>query len=327
MIMSYRKMVAAGAALVGLAHLAAAQPAGFQGPVAGAVYVSHAVRPLLGTPRAAYLGSPLFTGVQWASVAPGGDWALIAKDGCSRLMRGISSGAPSDSSPDGLMDGINRAAWSPDGAFALFYSSSGNQLQRVRIAGGAAQADAPTPVPDSGRVTTLAISSGSGQAVFGVSGTAGALYLLPAAGTPVLLSPMGNPAAAAFDDSGNRLYVFDGGTGKILEFDAGAGPFEFASLPQADGAAPDFAGLALSGGGSYLLVADGAGKAIRVYDTSSQMPTTTIPLDFAPSRLEALSDGPLFLLNGDRRHQWLLILDARRTPEVYFVPAIGEEPR
>jgi hypothetical protein len=327
MITSYKKIVATGAVLAGFAHLGSAQPTGFQGPVSGAVYLSHSVRPLQGTPRAAHLGAPLLGAVQWASVAPGGDWAVIAEHGRSRLIRGLASGAPSEAAPQGLMQGINRAAWSRDGSAALFYSSSQNQLQRVRIAGAGARADAPIAVPDAAPVAVLAIASGGDQAAFAVAGGAGALYLLPSGGSPVLLSRMANPAAAVFDDSGNRLYVIDGAAAKIWEFASSAGPFEFASLPQVDGVAPEFAGLALSGGGRYLLVADVAGRAIRVYETASQMPAATIPLDFAPSRLEALSNDPLFLLNGDRRNEWLLILDARQTPGVFFVPAIGEEPR
>jgi len=123
----------------------------------------------------------------------------------------------------------------------------------------------------------------------------------------------------AFDASGSRLYVADGDTQRILEFVSGAGPAEFASLSQPDAAPSNPAGLAVAG--NCLLLADAAGRAVRVYDTISRHLLKTIPLDFAPSRLDPLSDRPVFLLNGDRADEWLLVLDAGRDPQVYFVPA------
>ena len=68
-------------------------------------------------------------------------------------------------------------------------------------------------------------------------------------------------------------------------------------------------------------------NAVRIYDIGSRSLVDTIPLDFPPSRLEALSDGPVFLLNGGRANEWLMLLDARGTPLVWFVPAVQEETR
>src|SRR5262249_22707786 len=112
---------------------------------------------------------------------------------------------------------------------------------------------------------------------------------------------------------------------QIVEFDSGAGPLLFASLAQPDGSPGDPAGLAVSGAGRYLLLADRTARSVRVYETSSQSLANSIPLDFSPTRLEPLSTGPTFLLNGDNSNEWLLVLDARQIPGVYFVPAVQQE--
>ena len=62
-----------------------------------------------------------------------------------------------------------------------------------------------------------------------------------------------------------------------------------------------------------------------MFETNSRSLANTIPLNFAPSRFEALSAAPAFLLNGNDPNEWLLVLDASQIPAVYFVPASGEE--
>jgi hypothetical protein len=300
---------------------AAAQSVGVQGPVAGPVFISQTVRPLLGAPGAATAGPALMTGVQWASIAPGGNWGLITQRGRSARVYTLSGAAPSQVATDGLIDGIDDVVWSRDGSYALAYSSQSAQMQRLQFSGSAASADAPLSLSSFGAVTTLAINPSGSQMAFGASG--GGLYLVQAGQSPIRLSAMAQPAAAAFDGTGAILYAIDLATLRILEFNSGSGPIDFASLPEsgAGAEAPNPIGLAVSGDSRYLLFADAASSSICVYDRTSQDLVNTIPLDFTPSRLEALSATPAFLLNGDRSNEWLMILDAATSPRVYFVPA------
>jgi hypothetical protein len=73
------------------------------------------------------------------------------------------------------------------------------------------------------------------------------------------------------------------------------------------------------------MVADRGNRTIRVYDTASHALSATLPLDFAPTRMDAISTSPVFLLNGDNENEWLLLLDARNIPATYFVPASTED--
>jgi hypothetical protein len=313
------------ASLILLAGPANPQSSSFSGPVAGFVYTpsSRSVRPMLGIPGATYLAAPLVSEVDWASVAPGGKWAFISQAGSNFFLHGLSDAAPVESSTDGLIQAIDRVVWNRDGSFALIYSSSGSQLQRVRLSDTNVVADTPLDLSPWGLAKTLAIDPTGQQIAVGVVGSG--LYLFNSGPSPALLSSMANPVAAAFDDTGLRLYAADLDQQQVLAFDSGSGPLTFASLAQADGSVLKPVGLAVSGGGRYLLLADSATRSVLVYDTASQNLANTIPLDFAPSRLEALSTDPTFLLNGGKSNEWLLVLDARQIPTVYFVP-VSQEP-
>ncbi len=310
----------AGISLAALAWPATAQ-LGFSGSVAGFVYspTSRSVRPLLGVPGATSIGSPLLDQVDWASVAPGGAAALAVKDGHLTVLVGLATLAPSEAALDGLIDSPDRIAWSKDGSFAVVYSSASGLLQRVRFSAPGPVPDLPLDISSLGHMTTLAINTTGAGIAFGVD--AGQLYLVENGQSPALLSStIAQPAAAAFDDSGQRLYALDAATQRIIEFDSGAGGAEFVTLDSTDTAV----GLAVSANNRYVLVT-GAAKTVRVYETSSRNLVNTIPLDFSPSRMERLSADSVFLLNGASSSEYLLVLDARETPRVYFVPAASED--
>jgi hypothetical protein len=258
--------------------------------------------------------------VDSASIAPGGKWAWIGKGGHSSLMRGLSDLAPVESSPDGLIDAVDRVLWNRDGSYAVLYSSSGNRLQRVRFSDSVATAETAVDLSPWGQASTLAIDPSGRKIAFGVAGSG--LYLFEAGQSPALLSSMARPAATAFDSTGQRLYAVDLDQQQIVQFDSGSSAVQFASLAQTDAPVTPV-GLAVSGDGRYLMLADGTAQAVRVYDTASQSLSNTIPLDFTPSRFEALSPAT-FLLNGDNSNEWLLVLDGRQLPAISFVPAIQE---
>jgi len=304
-----------------------AQPASFQSPIAGFVFsgASKTVRPLLGIPGATHLEPAVLNRVDSASIAPGGSWAFITRAGHAAFVSGLSANAPAESSVDGLIDRVDHVVWSRDGSFAVLYSSSGSRMQRVRFSDLAPLADAPVDLSPWGSVTTLAIDPAGQQIAVGFA-TSG-LYLFNRGQSPALLLSVANPAVAAFDGTGQSLFAIDPDAQRIVQFQSGAGVSQFVSLVQPGGSALAPTGLAVSGEGRYLLLADSATRSVFVYEISSATLANTIPLSFAPSRFEALSAGPAFLLNGNDPKEWLLVLDASQVPAVYFVPAKGAERR
>jgi len=301
------------------AGCALAQTANVSGPLAGFIYHSgsRTVRPVHGVAGSSYVGSPVLNDVDSASIAPGGQWAYVTRNGRSTFVRGLSDTA-TESSPDNLLATADRVVWNRDGSAALLYSSSANQLQRVRLSETDATADPPLDLP-AGRLTALAIDPAGRQIALGVAGCG--LYLFNAGDSPALISSVAQPAAAAFDETGRKLYAVDLDSLRIVQFDSGSAQSDFTAI--GGGILP--AGLAVSAGGRYLMLADSAARAVYVYDTASQSLANTLNLDFAPSRFEPLSSAPTFLLNGDRSGEWLLVLDARQTPGITIVPAAGEE--
>lgn len=309
--------------LLGLAAIAArAQSGGFQRPIAGFVFSrgTQTVCPLFGVPGSTYIGSPVLRDVDAASIAPGGEWGIVIRNGMARAVRSLSDN-PVESAVEGIIDAIDRVAWSSDGAFALLASAARRQVQRIRFSATGAEADAPADLA-VGDVSALAIHAGDSRMAVGIAGSG--LYVFLPGQTPMLVAPTRNLTAAAFDDAGG-LYAVNAAERRIWQFDGDSGPTEFAVLDQPDGTSIDAAGLAVSGGGRYLLVTDKSARAVRVYDIASRTLAKTIPLDFVPVRAERLSSDPVFLLNGDTGREWLMVLDARQEPLVYFIPAAREE--
>jgi len=223
---------------VSLAILAApanAQSGGFDRPTAGFVFSpgSRTVRPLLGIPGATYIGDAVLNDVSVAWPAPGGKWAFVTTSTHSAFLRGLSDTAPTESAADGIIDAVDRVAWSSDASFAVLYSSSAGRLQRVRLAGGQVSVDNPVDLTPWGEPTTLAIDPSGRQIAFGIAGVG--VYRMDGAQSPALLVSLARPAAAAFSDSG-RLYAVDAETRRIVEFDAYSNPSDFAIADAVDGA-------------------------------------------------------------------------------------------
>jgi hypothetical protein len=319
------RVSAPAALLLLLAYPGKTQIANFQGPIGGFVFsgASKTVRPLLGLAGSTHLASPILNRVESASIAPGGKWAFITRARRSAFVSGLAALTPAEVSIDGLIEAVDRIAWSRDGSFAVLYSSSGNLLQRIQFSGSQPVVDAPVDVSSWGQVTTLAIDAAGQQIAAGFA--ASGLYLFAAGQSPALLLSMANPQAAAFDGTGQWLYAIDPDNQRIVQFQSGSSFSVFVSLVQPNGPALQPAGLAISGDGRYLLMPDATTQSVLVYEVSSRSLANTISLSFAPSRFEALSAGPVFLLNGNKRNEWLLVLDASQTPTVYFVP--GEAAR
>jgi hypothetical protein len=294
-----------------------AQINAFDIPTAGIVYSygSRAIRPVIGFPGSAYIGKAILTDLNESWVAPGGKWAIVNTPDHSGLVNLLA--APSNAAVTGMIDGIDRAAWSRDASFAVLYSSSTAQLQRIKLSNNQVSLDPPMDLGPWGVPATLAIDP-AGLVAFGITGAG--LYVVNGNQTPTLLLSMIRPTAAAFSDSG-RLYAVDRETARIVEFAADGSPSDFATVEVSAGAEFQPVGLAVSGSGKYVVVADRGTQSLRVWETATRTPLDSIPLDFVPAVMERLAAGSTFLLNRPRATEWLLVLDATDIPRVYFVPA------
>jgi len=311
------------AALAILAAPVYAQSGGFEMPAAGLVYShgSRAVRPLLGIPGSTHIGAAVLNDVNQAWVAPGGKWAFVTMVDRSVFVRGLLEAAPAEIPVAGVIDGVDHVAWSRDAAFAVLYSSSAARLQRVRLVNGEITAGEPVDLTPWGAPAALAIDPSGRQVAFGIAGAG--IYIMDGDQSPALLVSLARATAVAFSDAG-RLYAVDAESRRIVEFAADFSPSDFASVEVAEGVEFEPVGLAVSGSGKYLMVADRGTRTLRVWETAARTAAGDIRLDFAPAAIERLSTGATFLLNRPRGTEWLLVLDATDMPRIYFVPG-GEE--
>jgi len=274
----------------------------------------------MGIRGSSYIGSPVLSDIDSASIAPDGKWIFVTREGRPLFVRGLSDPAPAD----GLIDAVDLVGWSSDASFAVLYSSSAGLLQRVRLTADQVAPEKPADINPWGAVTALAIDPSGRRIAFGVAGSG--IHLVEDSKSPYRVLSMPSPAAVAFADNG-RFYAVDGSTGLIAEFAPDLSPSEFAVVETAGGSgAWEPVGLAVSANGARLIVADRGSRTVLIYETATRTLMNTIGLDHAPSGIDRLSSSS-YLLNRPRGKEWLLVLDATDTPAVYFVPAAEENSR
>src|SRR5260370_40702316 len=73
-----------------------AQSVTMQGPVSGFIFhnPTQTIRPIMGIPGAAYVGAAVFTGVDFAVVAPNGKPAIFRQDGLLSPLLGLATATP-----------------------------------------------------------------------------------------------------------------------------------------------------------------------------------------------------------------------------------------
>jgi hypothetical protein len=288
----------------------AAQPMRLAGPLSGFVFDSGAagIRPILGLPGAAYAGEVIASGLQWASVAPGGAAALAYREGALYGLSGLERLEPVWSPVESALGKPDRAAWSADGSLAVIYSAAAGLAQLVRNPGARAAAGEPLPV--GGGVTALAVDS-QGRIVAGLPD---GVYLFDPQAPASLLAPVQGAVAIAL--AGDRLWAAGAG-GEIVEVE------DYAGRPKAVllASVPDPVGLAVSPDGKSLFVAGRADRAVEIYDLASRTTAGRLPLEVEPTTLEALSADALWLLRASAAgSDPLWVLKARPEPGLWFVP-------
>jgi len=292
--------------------------AAVSGPVSGFVFDQSArmIRPVLGVPGAAYLGSALLSDVDAASVAPDGSAALAVQKGRLVAAPGIKTLAPQWTAVEGAISDADLFAWSQDAA--AIYSSKTGQAQIVR---NLLKSPAPSAVLDlsvlSGRVAALALE---GDALLaGVEGADGGVYLLRSGKEPKLLAAAPGPVALAI--AGRDLYFADRDGGRIwriANFGDEPVPAVFA------GGIDSPVGLYIAAG--RLFVAGAGSNQLRLYDLASGADSGSLDLEFTPTTLDPLGARSLLLMaRGVPGEQPYFVLDASQQPAVYFVPAGREQ--
>jgi WD40 repeat protein len=317
----------------------------FGGPASGYVFdgVERSIRPILGIPGAAYLGSQSGSQpAQWdsVSVAPNGKRALAVSGLSLSLIPDVSQ--PGSFNSVAQLPGlVSRIVWSGDSTAAATWSVTAGQLQRISALDSTPVVH--NPIDLSALPGTIAgwNMSPDGRYVAlssAASGTA-SVYLSDSDGAPLPIASLTDPGAVAFSADGSSLFVFNGLKRQILIFDLPSGavagsldasPFEFPKgVAVADreireagaGRHPQPSGvrdLAVSADGAWLYAV--GGETLCGYELAAAQIPSCSTLEITPGSFQSMPGGTL-LLNYPRASGMPLWLLDGKTGQTYFVPS------
>jgi DNA-binding beta-propeller fold protein YncE len=303
----------------------AANDAAVAGPVTGFVFDAQAghIRPMLGMPGSAYLGTTVISNVDSASVSPDGSAAFAIQAGKLVLYTGLASASPLAVDLRGSIT-ADHFAWGPGATAAAIYSSKSAQAQIVSNLLETPSAGAPIDLSGlSGQVAALAFDGQ--QIILAVgSGGSGSIYTVTAQSGPQRIASAASPSAIVL--AGADLYFADQQTGQIWQVQSYARqpvPVLFA----ADASISSPVGLQLSVDNSRLYVANAGSRALSIYDVAARSQIESIALNFAPTRVDRFGNASVFLLNNAGQGQTPLYVfsDANAAKlAIYFVPSPGD---
>ena len=277
------------------------------GLTSGYVYesTSRELRPMRGAAGMAHLGDALVKDADSASVSNDGTLAAVARAGKVTLLRGFDAAQPGTVELAGE-PGTVLFAWSGRDLAAVFPASRKAMIWRGIDAGN-----------DGLTLVNLANVEGDIRQVLLdseglVLAANGGLYL-SRRGETSRIQTLAEPSAMIL--AGNDLYVADQGAGQVLQIRNYGGKAEaisFAAIGQPVG---------LQMAGRNLLVASAQTRSVEAFDLATKERTSSLELDFLPTRMEALGGRALALLNQGSADEPLYVLDAKDSLHVYFVPS------
>jgi DNA-binding beta-propeller fold protein YncE len=304
--------------------LAFADDIQFSGIVAGFVFdaSSSSIRPILGVPGAAMLGSPVAQDINAAEIAPGGDRAVVSRGGRLHLISGLRSGSPAWTAIAGLSN-ADQFIWNSAGSAAALYSSDTGALLLIRILGDGSLEEFSLDVSLLGSAMGPILVDHDGRYLVAMTASEPAtLYVLDRQSAPKRIAQFDRPGPMSFAGNERDVLVVDANRRQIMliqDVFGTAGALPFGALP--DGATTP-AGLAVSPDETRVFVADRASRQIAVYDMGTRNMIDQIPLDAEPAFVKRFSKDSLFLLNSSASgSEPFQLLETGDKPSVYFVPA------
>ncbi|MBE0656231.1 MAG: hypothetical protein IH602_00995 [Bryobacteraceae bacterium] len=317
-------LVAAAAALS-----LAAQGIKWGGPISGLVYDSptKSLRQILGFPGGARLGPALLEGIEWAAVSPAGKAALVVVEAQARLVTSLdlAQGAPG-LVLDGLTEEPKLARWAEDSSWVVVYSSAGRSLQRVLFTSANPVVEPPVAIDGLDEELTALASDRTGETLAAVTAK-GVVLLLTRDGVATPLLPQVEATAIAINREGTMLWAADRALQRIIRFPIG-GPDSVEETVLSDPEKlADVTVLGVSADGKRLTLADRSALLLHQLDIDQRSLDEGLQLDAPATALYPLGDPGLKLLSPrGKQGEPLYLLDERRSPSVFFVPASSFVP-
>ena len=295
-----------------------AQASGIEGPISGLVYdqFTKEIRPIVGVPGSAYLGTAVASRLDFASVSPDGKLALGIKQGALYLV-GLAGEQPEWRSLDPVSGSVDKIVWNADSTAAVVSGQSVTLWRDLKA--------------EPNRLNLLS-AGGSEWSAFllepgaedALAARDGGVYRLSSSDAPRLVVAVPSPSSLALSASSDVVFVVDRVNRQILAVRDWNDSPQVSLVANATLGVDDPVAVAVAEDGRSLLVAD-ASRALILLDPGSNSISSRWDLDFQPTQVEHLSSG-LYLLNSRTAEaQPLQVLASGSQPAVFFVPVKNAE--
>ena len=304
------------------AAVASAQIA-VNGPIEGFLFDAPAgtLRAVQGVPGSATLGTSIADGVDFGSVAPRQNYAIIFQAGKCQIVSNLNSAPAPTTVISGVSGQPEGIVWSTNGTLAILYSRSGNWIQTLTGLPNAPTSGPYLDISSLGGTLSAVASDPQGKRIaISVSGVSGGVYWTSDSQSfvPVLQSP--NVIALSFSADGTNLYALDNAAPELAVVDLNT--FSSQSLPL-DGLSNPVAVRPDQDpqGREVIYVASGSDRLIRIIDVASQQILTDVPLNIAPTGVDVLGAHSFVIASRSEPDQPLWLFTSNPLPATYFVPA------
>lgn len=322
--------IAGFAGLILSAGMAIAQTPTWTQPTAGYIYdpFTHAIRFINGFVGSSVLGSAVFTGVDWASVAPNKTSALAVRGNSITFIADLSNPGQSQTVEQIPSAARVEALWASDSSQAVVLVSGSqlswlNGLPASPVMAANWKLDTSPARPGRREIpgwSLLAADSAADKVLIAQSGS-DQLDIVSKEAPPAAVSFSGRPTAAVFLVSGNAAYVADTLNHQVVELQGldGATPTSTPILTS-ESYVNQTAGIALSADNSRLFVVDQAAQTVSVFTAATGNLLSQLPVQGTPTSL-TIFDAGRFLLNATAKTPPpVFILDTGAPPQLLFIP-------
>jgi hypothetical protein len=296
-------------------------------PSSGYLYDSftQSIRSIVGFAGSAYLGSSAASGVDWASLAPNQQSALVISSG-GALLSIANLAAPSQVVSLDPTYTPRQVLWSADSSQAVLLTAGGQLVWLTNMAATplpVASWDLETRRPTRSlprQWSLLAADSAADRVLLTSRGDdSSELWWASTSVSPVIIPLTGQAGAAVFSSSASA-FVVDGAAHSIFQIqNLPAGP-TVSTLLSSEQYLTKPIGMALSADGTRIFVADGGGQTVRSFDAGSGTLQSEMPFGSNAVSMTRVSPSRFLLNPPVGTGQPLFFLDTGQPARVFFIP-------
>ena len=316
-----RSVFAVLSVIFSIGSLAAQTPV--SGPTEGFIFdlPTNSLRAIVGFLGSASLGPAILPKLDYASVAPQKNYAIAFQDGRCLVVSGLDSEHVTTTTLPGAFSVPESVAWSGDGSVAVLYSRTGNWVRTISDLPISPNAASFLDLSSQGGALSTVVADLHGEhVVIGITGDNAGVFQVASDQSLLPLVSVSKPISLAFTDDGRKLYIIDGDSVQLSEFNLADSTSQTWRLNELED--PIAVRLARDAAQRQVIyVAGRRDQALLVYDSSTHEVVGRVSLTFQPSGIEILGRDSYLLRPRASFDDPLWSFRNSAQPMVYFVPA------